>query len=170
MKSPRPERPRPFTARRIVALVVAVACGWVAFALYGEAAQDHDAVARVAQLRAADAALQSQIAQRSEEITQAQSTAWVEDQARKLGYHLPGEQVYVVDPGGKSSLSSAGVNAAPITFSPTPAPTPTPSPTPTPTPVPTPTATPAPTLAPLAPPGTSTAAPATPSPSAAPTP
>jgi cell division protein FtsB len=163
MKSPRPERPRPFTARRIVALLVAVACGWVAFALYGEAAQDHDAVARVAQLRAADAALQSQIAQRSEEITQAQSTAWVEDQARKLGYHLAGEQVYVVDPGGKSSLSSAGVNAAPITFSPSPAPPPPP-------PAHTPTATPAPTLAPLAPPAPSTAAPATPSPSAAPTP
>jgi cell division protein FtsB len=170
MKSPRPERPRPFTARRLVALVVAVACGWVAYALYGEAAQDREAQAEVVQLRAADTALAAQIAQRSEEITQAQSTAWVEDQARKLGYHLPGEQVYVVDPGGTSVPASAGVNAAPISFSPTPAPTPTPSPTPSPTANPSPTATPtatptpAPTLLPLAPPATSSPRAATPSP------
>jgi cell division protein FtsB len=136
MNSPAPQRPRPFTARRIVALVVAVACGWIAYALYGEAAQDHQAQARVTQLQDADAALQAQIAQRSQEITQAQSTAWIEDEARKLGYHFPGEKVYVVDPGGKSAPSSAGVNAAPITFSPTPTPTPVPTPTPTPTPTP----------------------------------
>jgi len=138
MSSPTPQRPRPFTARRIVALVVAVACGWVAYALYGEAAQDHQAQARVTQLQAADAALQSQISERAQEITQAQSTAWVEDEARKLGYHFPGEKVYVVEPGGRSAPASAGVNAAPISFSPTPTPTPVPTPTPTPTATPTP--------------------------------
>jgi cell division protein FtsB len=134
MNSTAPQRPRPFTARRLVALVVAVACGWAAYALYGEAAQDHEAQARVTQLQQVDAALQSQIAQRSEEINQAQSSAWVEDQARKLGYRFPGEQVYVVDPGGKSAPSSAGVAAPTIAYSPTPSPTPPPTPTPSPSP------------------------------------
>jgi hypothetical protein len=115
-------------------LVVAVACGWVAYALYGEAAQDHAAQVRVTQLQQADAALQAQIAQRSQEITQAQNAAWVEDEARKLGYYFPGEKVYVVAPGGKSEPSSAGVNASKITFQPTPTPTPVPTPTPTPRP------------------------------------
>jgi cell division protein FtsB len=126
------------TARRVIALVVAVVCGWVAYALYGEAAQDRAALARVTQLQSADAALRAQIAQRSQEITEAQGSAWVEDQARRLGYHLPGEQIYVVDPGGKAVPSSAGLNAVAPTFIPTPTPTPTPSPTPAPTPTPTP--------------------------------
>jgi cell division protein FtsB len=152
MKPPDPPRPRPFTARRIIALVVAVACGWVAYALYGAAAQDRAAEARVTQLQAADAALQSQIAQRSQEIAEAQSSAWVEEQARKLGYHLPGEHVFVLDPGGTSVPSSAGLNAVPPTFSPTPVPTPVPTPTPT------------PTLSPPTPPATSTPAATTPSP------
>jgi hypothetical protein len=106
----------------------------VAYALYGAAATDHAAQARVTQLQEADAALQAQIAQRSQEVTEAQGSAWLEDQARKLGYHLPGEKVYVLDPGGKSAPASGGLNAAPIIFTPTPPPTPTPSPTP---PVPT---------------------------------
>ncbi len=145
MSSRASQRPRPVTARRVIALVVAVACGWVAYALYGEAAQDRAALARVTQLQSADAALRAQIAQRSQEITEAQGSAWVEDQARKLGYHLPGERIYVVDPGGKSVPSSAGLNAVPPTFSPTPTPTPTPSPTPVPT------GTPGPTLVSLSP-------------------
>src|ERR1039458_2328663 len=146
MNAPGPQRPRPVTARRILALVVAVACGWVAYALYGAAATDHAAQARVTQLQEANAALDAQIAQRSQEVTEAQSSAWLEGQARKLGYHLPGEKVYVLDPGGKSAPASAGVNAVPPTFSPTPVPTPTPSPTPTPTPAP-----PVPTLVPISP-------------------
>ena len=136
---PGPQRPRPFTARRILALVVAVACGWVAYALYGAAATDHAAQARVTQLQAANAALEAQISQRAQEVTEAQSSPWLEDQARKLGYHLPGEKVYVLDPGAKSAPASGGLNAPPPTFSPTPVPTPTPplpslvpaSPTPT---------------------------------------
>jgi len=159
MSPARSQRPRPFTVRRLLALVVAVVCGWVTYALYGEAAQDHAALARVAQLQAADSALQAQIAQRSMEIAEAQSTTWLEDQARKLGYHLPGEQVYVLDPGG-TSPATGGLNAVPPTFSPTPVPTPTPTATPTPTP----TATPAATS-----PGTPSAS-ATPAPSPTPTP
>jgi cell division protein FtsB len=155
MNVPGPQRPRPFTARRILALVVAVACGWVAYALYGAAATDHAAQARVTQLEQANAALTAQISQRAQEVTEAQSSAWLEDQARKLGYHLPGEKVYVLDPGGKAAPTSAGVIAVPPTFSPTPVPTPTPSPTPTPLPTP-----PVPTFVPLSP----TPAPASPSP------
>jgi cell division protein FtsB len=164
MNVPGPQRPRPFTARRILALVVAVACGWVAYALYGAAATDHAAQARVTQLQQANVALTAQIAQRSQEVTEAQGSAWLEDQARKLGYHLPGEKIYVLEPGGKSEPSSGGINAVPITFSPTPVPTPTPSPTPTPTPTPV-----VPTLVPISPlPATATPSPATATPSPTP--
>jgi hypothetical protein len=107
-----------------------VACGWVAYALYGAAATDHAAQARVTQLQQANAALEAQIGQRSQEVTEAQSSAWLEDQARKLGYHLPGEKVYFLDPGAKSAPASGGLNAPPPTFSLTPIPTPTPSPAP----------------------------------------
>jgi cell division protein FtsB len=152
MNVPAPQRPRPFTARRILALVVAVACGWVAYALYGAAATDHAAQSRVTQLQQDNAALEAQIGQRSQEVTEAQSSAWLEDQARKLGYHLPGEKVYFLDPGAKSAPASGGLNAPPPTFSPTPAPTPTPSPIPTPPPTPTPSPAPAvPTLIPVSP-------------------
>jgi cell division protein FtsB len=126
MNVPGPQRPRPFTARRILALVVAVACGWVAYALYGAAATDHAAQARVTQLQEANAALTAQISQRAQEVTEAQSSPWLEDQARRLGYHLPGEKIYVLDPGAKSAPSSGGLNAAPPTFIPTPVPSPAP--------------------------------------------
>jgi len=165
-----PQRPHTFTVRRLLALVVAVVCGWIAYALYGEAAQDHAALARVAQLQAADTALQSQIAQRSMEIAEAQSTTWLEDQARKLGYHLPGEQVYVLDPGGKSPPASGGLDAVPPTFSPTPVPTPVPTPTPTPTQAPTPTSTPSPALSATSAATSPAAAPASARPAPSPTP
>ncbi len=158
MSSRASQRPRAVTARRVIALVIAVVCGWVAYALYGEAAQDRAALARVTQLQSADAALRAQIAQRSQEITEAQGSAWVEDQARRLGYHLPGEQIYVVDPGGKAA--SGGLNAVPPTFSPTPAPTPTPTATPVPT------GPAGPTLVPLSPSSTPTPG----APTASPTP
>ncbi|MGA3184766.1 MAG: septum formation initiator family protein [Candidatus Dormibacteria bacterium] len=161
MNVPAPQRPRPFRARRILALVVAVACGWVAYALYGAAATDHAALARVTQLQEANAALTAQIAQRSQEVSEAQGTAWLEDQARKLGYHLPGEKVYVLDPGAKSAPASGGLNAPPPTFSPTPVPTPIPSATPTPSPSPA-----GPTLVPLSPtPAATSPSPAATSPS-----
>ena len=156
MNVPGPQRPRPFTARRILALVVAVACGWVAYALYGAAATDHAAQARVTQLQDANAVLAAQISQRAQEVTEAQSSPWLENQARKLGYHLPGEKIYVLDPGAKSAPTSGGLNAAPPTFIPTPVPTPIPTPTPTPSPAP-----PPPSLVPASP----TSAVASPSPS-----
>ena len=157
MKSPASHRPRPVTARRLLALVVAVACGWVAYALYGEAAQDRAAQSRVSDLQAADAALQSQIAERSRQVAEAQSSAWIEEQLRKLGYHVPGEHVYVLDPGGKSLPSSGGIDAPPPTYSPTP----TPAPPATPTPAPTAAAVPPANLTPTA----TAARPASPTPS-----
>jgi hypothetical protein len=90
----------------------------------------------VTQLQEANAALTAQISQRAQEVTEAQSSPWLEDQARRLGYHLPGEKIYVLDPGAKSAPSSGGLNAAPPTFIPTPVPTPIPTPTPTPSPAP----------------------------------
>ncbi len=91
MKSAPSPRPRPLTPRRLLALIAAVACGWAAYSLYGEAAQDRALAASVAQLQSANTTLQQQIAERSLEIEEAQGSAWVEEQARKLGFHLPGE-------------------------------------------------------------------------------
>lgn len=128
MKSAPSPRPRPLTPRRLLALIAALACGWAAYSLYGEAAQDRALAASVAQLQSANTTLQQQIAERSLEIEEAQGSAWVEEQARKLGFHLPGESIYVVVPSGRQGPSSGGINAAPPTYSPTPVPTPTPSP------------------------------------------
>jgi cell division protein FtsB len=143
MKAAPPERPRLFAPRRVLALLVAVACGWAAYGLYGETSQTRSLDARVTQLKAGNAGLEAQIAQRSLEIAAASSSAWVEAQARKLGYVMPGEKVYVLDPGGKSTPSFEGVPATPPTFDP-----PSPTPTPTPTATPTPSATTAPTPSP----------------------
>ena len=137
MKAAPPERPRLFAPRRVLAIVVAVACGWAAYGLYGETSQTRSLDARVAQLKAGNAALSSQIAQRSLEIAESSSSAWIEAQARRLVYVMPGEKVYVLDPGGKATPSFAGVPATAPTFDP-PTPVPTPTPTPTATPSPTP--------------------------------
>jgi len=133
----RPSRSPLFTPRRVLALLAAVACGWAGYALYGAAAADRALAARVSQLQAGDAALSQQIAQRSLQIQEAQGSEWVEEQARKLGFHLPGETIYVVLPSGSQVPGSSTHGGPPPTFGvPTPTPTPTPDPTPTPTPIP----------------------------------
>ena len=143
MKAARAERPRLFAPRRILAIIVAVACGWAAYGLYGETSQTRSLDARVTQLKSGNAILEAQIAERSMQIAAASSSAWVEAQARKLGYVMPGEKVYVLDPGGKATPSFAGVPVTPLTFDPPP-PTPTPTPIPTATPTAAPVATPTP--------------------------
>jgi cell division protein FtsB len=150
MRSPAPAiRPGPFSGRRVLALLAALACGWAAYALYGAAAEDHALSAGVASLQATNASLQQQIAERSLEVREAQGSAWIEEQARRLGFHLPGEHIYVVAPGGQRLPSSGGINAPLPTYSPPPAPTSTPAATPTPVTTATPSAAPA-----LLPPGT----------------
>ncbi|HYA00122.1 MAG TPA: septum formation initiator family protein [Candidatus Binatia bacterium] len=141
-----PPRPHRLTVRRLLAVLAAAACGWAAYAFYGQVSQDRALAGRLTQLQQANSALEEQIAERSLEIAEAQGPAWVEEQARKLGYHLPGESIYVVAPSGQMVPRSGGLNATPPTFdatTPTASPSPSPSaakpgsPTPTPTPTPT---------------------------------
>jgi TolA-binding protein len=112
--------------------VVALVCGWIAFAIYSQAAQGRALDARVTQLRDQNSTLQQRIDQRRREIAEAQSQAWLEEQARKLGYVMPGEKVYVISSPGAPAPAGGGVDAKLPKYSPTPSPTPVPTPKPAP--------------------------------------
>lgn len=126
--------------RRALAGVVAAFCGWVAYAIYGEAATSHAIDSRVSAVRAQNDALRTQIADRQREISQAQSSAWLEEEARKLGYVKPGEKVFVLTTPGASlppgggvdvkSLPSFSADASPSSSAAAAAPSPSASPTP----------------------------------------
>jgi len=112
---------------------VAVACGVVGFALFGQLAQNRRLDDQVSSLAAENAKLQRDIGQNETEIALAQTPAWLEEEARKLGYVLPGERVFVLTTPGAGGPASGGVSA-PLPVLPTPTPTPTPAPTPSPSP------------------------------------
>ena len=76
--------------RRIVIVLIAGVCGLVAFAVYGQVAQTRHLDAQVSALSAQNSALTQQISEREREIADAQTVAWLEQQARQLGLHLPG--------------------------------------------------------------------------------
>ncbi|HEX6539021.1 MAG TPA: septum formation initiator family protein [Candidatus Dormibacteraeota bacterium] len=136
--------------RRLGLTLVAIVCGAVAFAVYSQAAEGGRIDSQVAALRQQNSTLQRQISDHQREIVEAQTVAWLEEEARKLGYVLPGEKVYVIAPPGQATPASGGVNVALPSFA---IPTPTPSPTPAATASPSPRA------------SASPQAPATPSPS-----
>jgi cell division protein FtsB len=123
-----------------VAGALIAVCGWVAFAVYGQLVHGADLKSTVTALTQQNVVLQQQIADRETEISQAQSSAWLEEQARKLGYVLPGERIYVLTSPGAAEPSGGGVPATLPTFDPSPTPgaTSTPSPTPSETTGPTP--------------------------------
>ena len=75
-----------------------------------------------------NSALQHQISDRQREIVEAQTAAWLEEEARKLGYVLPGEKIFVLTPPGQTAPASGGVNAPLPNFSPSPSPHSSPSP------------------------------------------
>ena len=84
--------------------------------------------------------------------------AWLEEEARQLGYVFPGEKLYVIVPPGGAKASTGGVSVPLPTFkvptpipSPTPKPTTSPSPNPGSSPTPSPTATHSPTPTPVPP-------------------
>ena len=110
--------------RRLVLAGLAALCGLLAYAVVNEAAQGHAIDATVRSLTAQNAALQQQIDERRTQIGEANDTAWLEEQARRLGFVFPGESVYILTAPGSSVPATGGVNAALPTFSPT---TPTPS-------------------------------------------
>lgn len=118
--------------------MLAVACGIVAFGIYGQASTSHALDTQVAQLTQQNAGLRQQISDRQREIVEAQTAAWLEEEARKLGYVFPGEKVYVITGPGSGGPARGGVNAPLPSFSPTPVPTPTPSPSSSPGASPTP--------------------------------
>jgi cell division protein FtsB len=159
--TPRSPLDSPITLRRLVVVLIAGVCGLVAFAVYGQVAQTRHLDAQVTALAAANTSLAQQISDREREIADAQTVAWLEEEARQLGYVFPGEKLYVIVPPGAAKASSGGVSVPIPTFKvPTPVPSPTPkpsaspspstsaspssspspghSPTPTPTPTPTP--------------------------------
>jgi hypothetical protein len=131
-------------------VLIAGICGLVAFAVYGQVAQSRHLDAQVSALAATNAALRQQISDREREIADAQTIAWLEQQARQLGYIFPGEHLYVIVPPGGARVSTGGVSVPIPTFKALPPATPTPSPTarPTTSPSPTPSHSPAPTPTP----------------------
>lgn len=115
--------------RRLGLTVVAVVCGAVAFAVYSQAAEGGRIDAQVAALRQQNTTLQRSISDHQREIVEAQTVAWLEEEARKLGYVLPGEKVYVIAPPGQATPASGGVNVSlPSLATPTPTPSPTAAP------------------------------------------
>ena len=83
-------------------------------------------------LSAQNSALTQQISEREREIADAQTVAWLEQQARQLGYIFPEEQLYVISPPGEAHASTGGVSVPIPTFRPVTSPTPKPTPTPSP--------------------------------------
>jgi hypothetical protein len=112
---------------------LAAVCGVVGFGLFGQLAQNRRLDDQVSALAAESARLQRDINQSQTEIVLAQTPAWLEEEARKLGYVLPGERVYVLTPPGVTGPASGGVSA-PLPSLPTPTPAPTPSAAPSPSP------------------------------------
>jgi Septum formation initiator len=122
-----------------------VICGWVAYAVYAEMAASHSIDGRLSAAQLENDRLRHQIDQRKAEIAQAQSREWLIEEARKLGYVMPGEQVFVITTPGASLPASGGIDVKSWpSFNPSPSPGASAAPTPTPVGAPTPGATPTP--------------------------
>jgi cell division protein FtsB len=98
------------TVRRVVAAVVVLALSWVAFSVYGERARGDALDASVAKKRAENADLSKQVADRRNEVAAATTTGWLQEEARKLGFVMPGERVFILTPGGRPLPPSGGVD------------------------------------------------------------
>ncbi len=113
--------------------------------MYSQAAEGGRIDSQVQQRQSQNASLQQSISDHQREIVEAQTIAWLEEEARKLGYVLPGEKVYVLSPAGQPTPPPGGVNVALPSFAiPTPAPSPSPSPSVKPSGSPAPSASPSP--------------------------
>jgi hypothetical protein len=122
-----------------------VVCGWVAYAVYAEMAASHSIDGRLTAAQTENARLRHQIDQRKAEIAQAQNREWLVEEARKLGYVLPGEQVFVLTSPGASLPPGGGIDLKTWpSFNPSPSAGASAAPTPTPIGAPTPGATPTP--------------------------
>jgi cell division protein FtsB len=127
--------------RRLVIAGLAALSGLAAYAVFTEAAQSNALDARVGSLTTQNAALQQQIGERQQQIGEANNTAWLQGQARRLGFVFPGETLYIVTTPGATLPQSGGLNAPLPTYVPATSASPSPSPAQaSPTPPPTPTA------------------------------
>lgn len=110
-------------------------CGWVAYAVYAEVAASHSVDRRLNAAQQENARLQHEIDQRRAEIAEAQTKEWLVEEARKLGYVLPGERVFVLTTPGAPLPPDGGIDLKnlPSFSSPTPSPGASPHPTPGPT-------------------------------------
>ena len=97
-------------------MLIAGICGLVAFAVYGQVAQTRHLDAQVNALAAQNTSLTQQISDREREIADAQTVAWLEQEARQLGYVFPGEQLYVIVPPGAARASTGGVSVPVPTY------------------------------------------------------
>jgi cell division protein FtsB len=138
----RPALDSPITLRRIAIVLIAGICGLVAFAVYGQVAQSRNLDAQVNALAAQNSALVRQISDREREIADAQTVAWLEQEARQLGYIFPGEHLFIIRSPGSGTPASGGVSVPVPEFKPPSTPTPSPSASATPGATPTPTARP----------------------------
>ena len=109
-------------------------CGWVAYAVYAEVAASHSVDSRLNAAQQENARLQHEIDQRRAEIAEAQTKEWLVEEARKLGYVLPGERVFVLTTPGAPLPPDGGIDLKnlPSFSSPTPSPGTSPHPTPEP--------------------------------------
>jgi cell division protein FtsB len=129
----------------VLAAVVAVVCGWVAYAVYAEMAAGHSLDGRLSAAQRENEQLRHQIAQRQAEIAEAQTREWLIEEARKLGYVLPGERLYVLITPGAPVPPDGGIALKDLpTFHSAPQPGSSPGPTATPVLGPTPGGTPTP--------------------------
>lgn len=129
------------TRRRVVAVICFVVSAWIAFSVYSQMAAGHAADARVQQLRDQNAALQREIDDRQRAIDAAAGDVWLAEEARKRGYVLPGETVFVPVSGATTAPAGGGVDnsqLSPLGPPPTPGTGPSPSASPAATPAPTP--------------------------------
>ncbi len=116
-------------------VIFALIAGIVAYGVYGSLERTISLHSRIVAMQESNQRLQHQIADRNREIQAAQSTTWVEEQARLLGYVMPGEHVYLILPPAAGSVHSGGVQA-PLVNEPITTPTPSPSPSPSSSPSP----------------------------------
>jgi cell division protein FtsB len=129
--------------RRLVIAGLAALSGLAAYAIFSEAAQSNAVDVRVRSLSTENASLQQQIAQRQQQIGEANNNDWLEEQARRLGFVFPGETLFIITTPGAGLPPGGGVNAVLPTFAPSPLPSASPSTSPGPSTSASPSTTPA---------------------------
>ena len=108
-------------------VIICAVTGFVAYAIYGQAAQSRQLDADAASIARQNASLRQKIADHQREIVEAQTTAWLIEEARKLGYIFPGEKIFVIPPPGSAPGAGGGVNAPLPSYGPLPTPSPSPA-------------------------------------------